>query len=440
MFRYLEIAYALELSIKNDGLKEGERVSSVRKICKKFNCHQTTALKALNYLIEKEMIYSIPQSGFYVAKTRENQLEESTEIDFMSSSPDHNLFPYKDYQKCLNLAIEKNRSSLFEYSQSKGYMPLKKAIAKLVENDFIFTDIKNIVITTGIQQSLSLLSEMEIGSGKHKILIEQPTYHRYIEYLKLHSADVITIQRDVTGINLVELENLFKREKIKFFYLMPRVHNVFGTSLNSNEKKLIVRLAYKYNVYIIEDDYMGDYVIDKKNDPLITYDEKRTSVIYLRSFSKIIFPGLRVGFAILPESLTTDFERKKFYSDLGTSLLVQGSLSIYITNKMYERHFLKMRQIYCNKTNIMRNVLKKIGIEGTYQEGEKSAIVQTCLNIGKPYSIKKLNKSGLKVADIRDFYFDKSVFNMNYLPVNVSNLDDKEIEIGLKRLCDVLEI
>lgn len=440
MFRYLEIAEALEERIRDNGIRQGERLTSVRKLCEEYTCHKSTALKALNYLVEKELIYSISQSGFYVAGQDEKDEKKAELIDLKSTSPDQSLFPYKDYQKCVNLAIENHRSSLFEYSQIQGYKPFKQSIAQLLTNDYIFTHTKNIVITTGIQQSLSLLTEMDFGNHKHSILIEQPTYHRYIEFLKLTSVEVLTIQRQKNGLDLTALEEIFKTKHIKFFYLMPRVHNVFGTSLSIEEKRGVVELAYRYDVYIVEDDYMGDYVVDKKNDPLITYDEKKSYIIYLRSFSKVIFPGLRVGFVILPTRLMKGFEEKKFYSDLGTSLLIQASLSIYINNGMYERHLLKMKKMYKERAKTMLNFLEKKDLDIPCSETEETAIVQTCLQIEKTYAIKNLEKKGIKIANISDFYYDDNTVNRQYLPINVSNVDVGQIEAGLNKLCMILQI
>ncbi|MCH4888148.1 PLP-dependent aminotransferase family protein [Acidaminobacter sp. JC074] len=439
MYRYLEIAQELEESIIRLNIKEGDRLSSVREICDRYQCHQTTALKALNYLKSKGILYSIPQSGFYLSNTKEDVYNEVALIDFQTTSPDQKLFPYKDYQQCVNQAIEQHRSSLFEYSEPQGYLPLKRAVMKLVTEDFIFTDEKNIVITTGIQQGLSILSEMDLPNNRSTILIEQPTYHRYIEYLKLNGAQVMTINRDAKGIDLEELESMFATYKIKFFYMMPRVHNVFGTSITSSDKRKIIELAYKYDVYIVEDDYMADYIVDKSNDPLITYDFNKTHVIYLRSFSKIIFPGLRVGFAVLPSRLTRDFEEKKYYSDMGTSLLAQATLCIYINNRMYERHLMKMRQLYTNRSIKMRKSLQTHMIRGTYST-TGSSIVQTCLILSKGYSRKKLEKASIKVADISKFYFNETDVIKEYLPINVSNLHVNSIEYGINKLIKVLNL
>jgi len=439
MYRYIEIAEEIEESYVIQKLKPGDRVDSVRDLCRTYKCHQSTATKALNYLKEKGFLYSIPQSGFYIAGGVDNESINNQFVDFKSSSPDARLFPYKDYQKCVNQAIEKNRSNLFEYSDMKGYEPLKKAIVKLVTDDFIFTDVDSIVVTTGIQQGLSILSEMHISNKKNKILIEQPSYHRFIEYLKLNSFDVVTVERTFEGIDLIEIERLFSEGEIKFFYTMPRVHNPLGTGLSKYEKEKLIQLAYKYDVLIIEDDYMADYITNNSNDPLISYDVKKTHVIYLRSFSKIIFPGLRVGFAILPKHLVRQVTEIKFYRDMGTSLLAQASLEIYLSNKMYDRQVAKMRKLYEKRAQRMFSVLKSHSINGGYLNSYNTPIIHTCINTGKRYSIRKLEQAGIKLADIKNYYYMWPNEPNKYMLINVSNVDENSIGDGFQRLLAALD-
>jgi DNA-binding transcriptional MocR family regulator len=434
MYRYFEIAERIEHDIKEKSLKAGTKAPSVRKLCDTYNCHQTTAIKALNLLKEKGILYSIPQSGFYVIDKEDNHVVSRKIVDFKSSSPDPELFPYKDYQKCINIAIEKNRSELFEYSNKEGYIPLRKAIAKLVTNDYIFVDYKNVVITTGIQQGLSLISEMELPNDGNKILIEQPTYHSYVEYLKNNSIDVITINRTHDGLDFKALETAFSSGTVKLFYTMPRIHNPLGTGLRKAEKEKLIELAYKYDVFIVEDDYMGDYIIDKTNDPLITYDTKQTHVIYLRSFSKIISPGLRVGFAILPDSIRDEFSKNKYLRDLGTSLLEQASLEIYLKNKMYEKHVNRMRMLYAKRADILSKALGDIYLKDNNSSPLGTGNVHLCIELNQKYSIEALERVNIKVANIHVYYYKKELENKYYLPINVSNVEEEQITAGILKL------
>lgn len=302
----------------------------------------------------------------------------------------------------------------------------------------IFTNPDNIVVTTGIQQCLSILTDMKTKEGRHKILIEQPTYHCYMDYLKLRGIGVETIERNFSGIDLDDLERIFARDEIKFFYTMPRVHNTLGTHLCSATKQKIIELAYKYDVYIVEDDYMADYITDKTNDPMITYDLNRSHVIYVRSFSKSIFPGLRVGFAVLPKRLISTFSEEKYFRDMGTSILAQASLDVYLRNKMYERHMAKMIQLYEERATLLRTVLSAQDVDGSYATEFDSHTIHTCLKLDKPYSQDKLTRSNITVADINRFYYSNHSKSNYYLALNVSNASVDQISEGISKLISIV--
>ncbi len=439
MYRYMEIASHVEEGILRDKLKAGDQVPSVRSLCRTYQCHQSTAVKALNYLKDKGLLYSKPQSGYYVAGGPAREVQDSPTIDFKSASPDPRFFPYEAYQICLNQAIEQKRSRLFAYGDAEGYEPLKRAISSLVTQDFIFADPSRIVLTAGIQQSLTILTQMDLPGAGRKILIEQPSYHCYIAYLKLNHMDVITIDRTWAGIDLQELEAIFKTGEVKFFYTMARVHNILGTPYSKSQKEQILALAKAYGVYIVEDDYMGDYVVDKTNDPLVTYDTEASHVIYLRSFSKSIFPGLRVGFAILPKNLVKPFAQVQYYRDMGTSLLSQVSLDLFLRNKMYERHIGRMTRLYGERASILRSSLEARGIHNPDPASRGQAIIHTAVKVDRAISQKRLMTEKIQVEDLAAYFYEIRESNNHLLMLNVSNVDKSKIQGGINRLFDVIE-
>lgn len=145
---------------------------------------------------------------------------------------------------------------------------------------------------------------------------------------------------------------------------MPRIHNPLGVSYTKAQKSRIVFLANKYDVYLVEDDYIADFETDLKADPLYFYDINQR-VIYLKSFSKIMFPGLRVGFAVLPETICSQFAEYKRLIDIDSSMFSQGALDIYIKSGMFNRHIHQVRKVYDEKAKkslwIHLNSIKSAG-------------------------------------------------------------------------------
>ena len=153
-----------------------------------------------------------------------------------------------------------------------------------------------------------------------------------------------TIERDFEGIDLARLEELFKTGDIKFFYTISRFSNPLGLSYSTSEKQRIVELAERYDVYIIEDDYMGDFA--KSTDLPLHYYDTSGHVIYLKSFSMTIFPALRLGTIILPPALTKAFLDHKKMIDYDTNLIMQKALSLYLDSGLFEKNLNYLKQVF----------------------------------------------------------------------------------------------
>jgi transcriptional regulator, GntR family len=153
-----------------------------------------------------------------------------------------------------------------------------------------------------------------------------------------------TIERDFEGIDLARLEELFKTGDIKFFYSISRFSNPLGLSYSTSEKQKIVKLAECYDVYIIEDDYMGDFA--KSTDLPLHYYDTSGHVIYLKSFSMTIFPALRLGTIILPPVLTKAFLDHKKMIDYDTNLIMQKALSLYLDSGLFEKNLNYLKQVF----------------------------------------------------------------------------------------------
>ncbi|WP_306024469.1 MULTISPECIES: aminotransferase class I/II-fold pyridoxal phosphate-dependent enzyme [Paenibacillus] len=158
----------------------------------------------------------------------------------------------------MNQAIELYKEELFTYSQIAGLQSLRVELAQHLLDLQVFTVPERIYVVSGSQQALHLLVSLPFPNGKNHICVEQPTHFSMMDSLKIHQAVTYGIEVTKDGIDLGRLEDIFKTRDIKFFYTVSRFHNPTGYRYSNEEKKRIVELAQKYDVYIIEDDYMGD--------------------------------------------------------------------------------------------------------------------------------------------------------------------------------------
>ncbi|NFP90240.1 PLP-dependent aminotransferase family protein [Clostridium sporogenes] len=437
MYKYLEILNHVESLIQEGEYKDGDKLPSIRDFTKIYSCNKSTIIKALEVLERQHRIYSIPKSGYYVVKKR-NHTNGGKELllDFASSAPDPQVFPYLDFQHCINEAIDIYKNELFIYGTPKGLPSLIDVIQKHLANYQVFANKDNIFITSGVQQALAILTTLTFPNKKETILIEQPSYHLFIDYLETHNVPVLGIKRTDKGIDLNELERLFKTESIKFFYTMPRFHNPLGTSYSQREKKAIVKLAQKYDVFIVEDDYLADLEEDPKADPLYAYGDF-SHVIYLKSYSKIIFPGLRIGVAVIPNTILEGFGKYKRLIDVDSSMLSQGALEIYIKSGMFQRHKQKIKASYSLRSKCLASTLQKqyeIYSDVFQYKPIKNSCIHTYIilneKINRERLIDRLKKKSIMVATERGHYL--STFpREKILKLNVTNVREDYIEKGL---------
>lgn len=442
MYKYAEIVNKIEYMIEIGEFKQGEKLLSIRQMTDLFDCNKSTILRALEELKRKHIIYSVPKSGYYIIpKNNISSNSNRKVIDFASSAPDSNVFPYLDFQHCINQAIDKYRQELFLYGTAKGLPSLISTMKKQLMSYQVFTKNKNIFIISGVQQAISILLSLYFPNQKNTILVEQPSYHLIIEQLQTLNIPVIGITRDYNGIDFNKLERIFKEGNIKFFYIMPRYHNPLGTSLTKNDKKTIIKLAYKYNVYIVEDDFLSDYETNSKSDPIYSYDYDKTHVIYLKSFSKIMFPGLRVGVAVIPDILTKQFNKYKIYSDIDTSMISQAALEIYIKSGMFDKHKEKMKTSYFKRAKELNNSIKKYydinNINSNYSLSN-TLCIHRCLEYDKKININRLKINSISISDISQNYLDDYKFKKNYLKLNVSNVSLSDIEKGIRKITELI--
>lgn len=441
MYKYLHVLNDLESMIQNGKIKEGKKLPSIRALVTQYECNKATIIRALHELEKRHIIYSVPQSGYYVVKKSGSYIENNEIIDFASSAPDPDVFPYLDFQHCINKAIDTYKNDLFIYGTPKGLPSLISVVQKQLANYQVFTKEDNIFITSGVQQALAILTSIPFPNENETILIEQPSYHLYIEYVEINKIPVIGIKRTHEGIDLNELEKIFRTEKIKFFYTIPRFHHPLGTSYSKKEREKIIQLARKYNVFIVEDDYLADLETDSKADPFYSQDNCN-HVIYLKSYSKIIFPGLRVGVAVIPPSIANDFHKYKKILDIDSPMISQAALEIYIKSGMFERHKSKIKYSYYNRSIKLAEILEKMQNENpslfTYNK-QNTLGIHTCLEIQKnivtEILIKKLSENQISIDSIDRNYLN-DFHKERLLKLNVSNVKEDKIEEGIRKVIE----
>lgn len=338
---YEQIVDDMETFIQEGRFRQDHRLPSIRDLCTTYGCSKSTAVKAYDILKSKHLIYSVPQSGCYVVESRP-QIEQTNPaiIDFSRGNPLFSNIYIPDLKHCLDRAVDICSTNSFAGDKLYGVPSLRNLLPKYLTDFQVFTTTDNIFVNLGVQQALNMLNQMPFPNKKDTILIEQPTFRYYTNFLKSNGAKILGIPRDKDGIDIDFLEALFKKEKIKFFYTVPSSHNPLGTCYNKEQRKAIARLAEKYDVYIVEDDYFGDILVGNYGDPIYSYGD-HIHHIYLKSFIKII-PWIRIGITVVPSHLLpifTEYVKYSYYhSYFSPSLVSQSTLEIYIRSNLLKKH------------------------------------------------------------------------------------------------------
>lgn len=435
MQKYLSILSELETRISEGQYRPGQKLPSVRRAAAMYGCSISTVLRAYAELEKRHAIYSVSQSGYYVVDRPKSEEDGSVHamIDFSSASPDVNVFPYLDFQHCLNKAIDTYKYELFTYGDTQGMEKLRHTLVSHLAGNQVFTTADRTVVTAGAQQALEILAKMPFPGGKSIILVEQPSYNNYLKFLESEGFPVIGIARTAAGIDLQALEEQFRTGRIKFFYTMPRYHNPLGTSYGAEQRKAIANLATRYHVYIVEDDYMADLGEERGYDPIYAYN-RSSNVVYLKSFSKIVFPGLRLGAVVLPQRLLETFHAYKSYGD--TSLLSQAALEIYISNGMYERHKQKIYSQYDTRMQALNAAVRRFEgtgfIEAVPGDGGIYQLFKLPQTVNLERLIRRLKERNVHVVSGKLFYLSDYLMREKFIRISISRARLDQIEEGVR--------
>ena len=349
--KYQAVVSFLKKGIESGKFPTGSRLPSIRQLSQDFHCSKDTVQRALLELRHEQYLYAKPQSGYYV-------LEQGQHQDLEIEVTDEHASAYDDFRICVNETLIGRENYLFNYyDNQEGLEELRQSVHQLLFNQALYCKPDQLVLTSGTQQALFILSQINFPSKGEEILVEQPTYHRMNRLLVAQGLVYRTIERRIDGIDLDELEEQFKSGKIKFFYTIPRFHYPLGHSYSDQEKKAILDLANQYGVYIVEDDYLGD--LDPKKGQTFHYLDTEDRVIYIKSFSTSLFPALRITALILPNALKEAFVSYKNILDYDSNLIMQKALSLYIDSQLFEKNRLARLTLQENYQTRIKEVLEK---------------------------------------------------------------------------------
>ena len=408
--KYQVVVSFLKKGIESGKFPTGSRLPSIRQLSQDFHCSKDTIQRALLELRHEQYLYAKPQSGYYV-------LEQGQHQDLEIEVTDEHASAYDDFRLCVNETLIGRENYLFNYyDNQEGLEELRQSVHQLLFDQALYCKPDQLVLTSGTQQALFILSQIDFPSKGAEILVEQPTYHRMNRLLVAQGLAYQTIERRIDGIDLEELEKQFKSGKIKFFYTIPRFHYPLGHSYSDQEKRAILDLANQYGVYIVEDDYLGD--LDPRKGQTFHYLDTEDRVIYIKSFSTSLFPALRITALILPNALKKAFVSYKNILDYDSNLIMQKALSLYIDSQLFEKNRLVRLTLQENYQTQIKKVLE----ENTCPLPHYPLHDGLLLDLRDYPKITSLKHSSLKLDFFEKAYLDACPYQ--FAKVTLENLEE----------------
>jgi 2-aminoadipate transaminase len=286
-------------------------------------------------------------------------------ISFAGGMPAPEVFPVKQFREACNRVLDTQAALALQYGTTEGYLPLREMIARHSLRYGISISPDNILITTGSQQALDLLGKIFINRGDH-ILVESPTYLGALQAWNAYGAEYITVSSDDEGMRTDALEEAL-RAGPKFIYTLPNFQNPTGVTISLQRRKDLVQLAEQYGVPIIEDDPYGQ--LRYEGEPLPSVVELdgqiranhdacyRGNVIYLSTFSKLLAPGLRLGWVVAPPEVIRKLVQAKQGSDLHTATFNQVVAYEVGRGGFIDQHVEFIRKVYSERRDVMLDSL-----------------------------------------------------------------------------------
>lgn len=456
---YLQIYDSISEMIESNMLPAHSKLPSSRELGRLLKVSRSTVVTAFECLESSGYIYTVNGKGSFVSaksiklnddwkinwKDKFNSSSHKAEdmdimkhgriykkgmISFKSIAPDENLFDIDEIKRSFMdlMSIEGNK--ILNYGYAQGYRPLINFILEYMKKIGASLEGKSVLITNGFTEGFDLVLQVLTNKGD-KVLCENPTHNTAIKQMKLHELDIHGIMMKENGLDINNLKEELRKNSFKLAYLIPSYHNPTGISLSYEKRKEIYDILKKYDVPIVEDGFSEELQHHSSHiAPIAAVSGNENSVIYIGSFSKILFPGMRIGWIFGDESLIDILQSVKRSKNIHTSFLDQGILYHYMKSGSYEKYIKKIRNIYGEKCEYTIKLLREY-VPCEYISGDGGLYVFVKLkNIDTEELLERCYKRGVLFTSGDIFYVNHQV--KNALRLSFARNSYEELEQGIK--------
>lgn len=341
---YQTIADAIKERIADGQYRPGQKIPPIRQMTESFGVNKATVHKAFELLKRQGLIENKVGSGSFV-RFPQKPKGPAGSFDFHTDYLNECFFPYEQAQAIFN--------RLFETEQARALAPTPvegdPALLRVLSRRF-HLPVERMLIISGAQQGLDLVSKVFAAKISDSILFEDPTYPGAISLFR--ARHFVRMQED--GPDMDQFDQTLS-DHVRLFYAMPSVHNPTGISYSTEKKEAVARRARHQGFYIIEDDYLGE--LNPSGPRMIDIEPNRT--IHIKSFAQTTLAGIRLGVMVVPEDLFSQFLSAKYSSDISSSGLLQKFLREFINEGHYDQHIRQIREQIARRRRKLMALLRQ---------------------------------------------------------------------------------
>lgn len=356
-------------------------------------------------------------------------------ISFAGGLPAPELFPVEEMKAVCTAVLSDDGRAALQYSTTEGYQPLRELISARMAEAGITSSSDNVLIVTGSQQGLDLTGKVFLDEGDI-VICESPTYLAAINAFKTYLPQFVEVAMDEQGMVMTALEEALKRyPQAKFIYTIPDFQNPTGRTMSIKRRKKLVELANQYDVMILEDNPYGELRFAGEHIPPVKAFDTEGRVIYQSTFSKVLTPGIRVGWLCAAPEVLQKYVIFKQSTDLHTNTMAQRQVSKFIEMFDLNKHIEKIRKVYKIRRDLMLETIKNEFPEGvTYTQPDGGLFLW--VELPETINARDLLISCLEnhVAFVPGGAFFPNGGKENTLRLNFSNMSEDRIVEGVARI------
>lgn len=361
-------------------------------------------------------------------------------ISFAGGLPAAESFPVKEYSEVAQQVMAESGTKALQYGPTEGFDDLRKEITKRMAKVKVPTEYTDIMITSGSQQGLDFSAKLFINPGD-TIICEAPSYLGALNAFKAYQPNFVEVETDDHGMRMDKLEEALKNTKgAKFIYVIPDFQNPTGRTLPLERRKRLVELANQHDIVVVEDNPYGELRFEGEILPAIKHFDTEGRVVFLGTFSKILSPGVRLGWVCASEEILSKYVMIKQGADLQSSTISQMETAKLLQTFDIEKHVQKIIDLYFKRKNLMVETMEKEfppNVKWTNPEG--GLFLWVMLPEGanaRDIAVKALEQ---KVAYVPGGSFYPGGGHENCFRMNYSCMSEEKIVEGIKRLGKVLK-